>query len=119
MSPADLIAALSGAGVTLLIGLATFLLHRRNEAREEAMELATVRGEHIQDLKRRIDELEEKVADMKAELDAARDGALQTQRAFARALRDLLRSIERELDERPPDVAGAKLLIRETIETAA
>lgn len=126
--------------VAVLAGLATigsFLAYlyfvqrsKANDARDEALALATTRREVIADLRaqlasseesrlrletqadRRIRELERALGDARAE---AREQAYQTQRLYAIGLSDVLAGVRRDLEAVPADVERALRRIRELL----
>lgn len=98
----------------------------RDVAREEAMELADVRGKAMGDLHREVAALRTEVAQerdahleavgrLQAALDLSRDQALETQQMLAHGMRGLLVWLLSELEQEPPRVDKAVKRIREAL----
>lgn len=101
----------------------------RDLAREEAMDLARVRGDAIEDLHRELSELKtefeaeraqhlDAIGKLQAALDLSREQSLETQQMLAHGVHALLVWILRELENDPPHVDVAVRRIREAIEDA-
>lgn len=110
--------------------LAYLYFARRSEAhaaRDEALALAETRGEVIADLHGRLATAEQRLADTTAECESrvreletalqkteadAREHAYRMQRFYATSLADLLRDVQADLQETPPNLEGALARIR-------
>jgi hypothetical protein len=132
-SASTVIAAASAAAA---VGTLFAYLHfaRRSDAhaaRDEALALAETRGEVIVDLRRRLAALERRLRKttvdsvnrvreletllQKAETEA-RDDAYRMQRFYAAALSDLLRDVQSDLENEPPDLERTLARIHELID---
>jgi chromosome segregation ATPase len=128
--------AIAAASAAAAVGtfLAYLYFARRSEAhaaREEALALADTRGQVIVDLRqrlvalerrlrrttaeceRRVRELETALEGMEAE---AREHAYRMQRFYAASLSDLLRNVQADLEQKPPNLEGALGRIRELLD---
>jgi hypothetical protein len=132
-SASTVIAAASAAAA---VGTLFAYLHfaRRSDAhaaRDEALALAETRGEVIVDLRQRLAALERRLRKttvdgvnrvreletllQKAETEA-RDDAYRMQRFYAAALSDLLRDVQSDLENEPPDLERTLARIHELID---
>jgi hypothetical protein len=132
-SASTVIAAASAAAA---VGTLFAYLHfaRRSDAhaaRDEALALAETRGEVIVDLRRRLAALERRLRKttvdsvnrvreletllQKAETEA-REDAYRMQRFYAAALSDLLRDVQSDLENEPPDLERTLARIHELID---
>jgi hypothetical protein len=132
-SASTVIAAASAAAA---VGTLFAYLHfaRRSDAhaaREEALALAETRGEVIVDLRRRLAALEQRLRKttvdsvnrlreletllQKAETEA-REDAYRMQRFYAAALSDLLRDVQSDLENEPPNLERTLARIHELID---
>jgi DNA anti-recombination protein RmuC len=128
--------AIAAASAAAAIGtfLAYLYFARRSDAhaaREEALALAETRGEVIFDLRQRlaaaerrlrqtttdrenrVRELENALQTIEAE---AREHAYRMQRFYAASLSDLLRDVQADLQNTPPNLEGALARIRELLD---
>ena len=132
-SASTVIAAASAAGA---VGTLFAYLHfaRRSDvhaARDEALALAETRGEVIVDLRRRLAELEQRLrittvdsVNRLRELESllqkteteAREDAYRMQRFYAAALSDLLRDVQSDLENEPPNLERTLARIHELID---
>lgn len=131
---ATIIAAASAAATAGTL-LAYLYFARRSEAhaaRDEALALAETRGEVIADLRGRLAALEQRLAEttddcesrvrglesalQKRELEV-REEAYRMQRFYAASLADLLRDVQTDLEETPPNLDRALGRIRELLDT--
>jgi len=126
------------AAASAAAAVATFFAYlyfaRRSEAhaaREEALALAETRGEVIVDLRRRLETVEQRLREtrleyenrvgelegalQKAELEA-REHAYRMHRFYATSLSDLLRDVQTDLKQQPPNVEGALGRIRDVLD---
>jgi DNA repair ATPase RecN len=130
---ATVIAAASAAATVGTL-FAYLYFARRSEAhaaREEALALAETRGEVIADLRGRLAAVEERLAEQTVECEDrvrdlekalqkteadAREHAYQMQRFYATSLADLLRDVQADIQEAPPNVERALARIREVLD---
>jgi hypothetical protein len=119
--------AIAAASAAAAVGtfLAYLYFARRSDAhaaRDEALALASTRGEVIADLRERLVALERQLSRTKAECEnrlheletalrtteaEAREHAYRMQRFYATSLSDLLRDVQADLENKPPDVERA------------
>jgi Skp family chaperone for outer membrane proteins len=133
ISTATAIAAASAAAA-----VGTFLAYlyfaRRSEAhavREEALALAKMRGEVITDLRGRLEALDQRLWDLKADCEQrvrelesaldkaeaeAREHAYQMQRFYAASLAALLRDLRADLEGTPPNLERPLARIRDLLD---
>jgi len=124
--------AIAAASAAAAIGsfLAYLYVARRSDAhaaREEALALAETRGEVILDLRQRLAATERRLRQTENRVREL-DGALQTmdaeahehayrmQRFYAASLSDLLRDVQANLENKPPNLEGALARIRELLD---
>lgn len=128
--------AIAAASAAAAIGtfLAYLYFARRSDAhaaREEALALAETRGEVIFDLRQRLAATERRLKQTTTdcenrvrELDSAlqtieaeaREHAYRMQRFYAASLSDLLRDVQANLENKPPNLEGAIARIRELLD---
>jgi hypothetical protein len=131
-APTVLAAASAAAAVAALLAYIYFI--RRSEAhaaRDEALALAETRGEIIADLRERLAELEERLGETITECETrvrelqaavettraeAREHAYLAHRFYAASLSDLLRDLQADLEQRPPNVQRPLARIRELLD---
>jgi aspartate aminotransferase-like enzyme len=124
--------AIAAASAAAAIGtfLAYLYFARRSDAhaaREEALALAETRGEVIFDLRQRLaaterrlrqttTDCENRVRELETALQTieaeARERAYRMQTFYAAALSDLLRDVQANLEDEPPNLEGALARIR-------
>ena len=127
------IAAASAAATVGTFFSYLYFVHRSeaHAARDEAMALAETRGEVIVDLRRRLRLLERLLRDTTEarerrvrELEAAlqkteaeaREQAYRIQRFYAASLSELLRIVQADLEQEPPNVEKALSRVRELLD---
>jgi hypothetical protein len=128
--------AIAAASAAAAVGtfLAYLYFARRSEAhaaREEALALAETRGEVIVDLRQRVVALERRLKKATADCEKrvrvletaletteaeAREHAYRMQRFYAASLSDLLRDVQADLENEPPNVEGALARVRELLD---
>jgi len=124
--------AIAAASAAAAIGsfLAYLYVARRSDAhaaREEALALAETRGEVILDLRqrlaateRRLRQTENRVRELDSALQTmdaeAHEHAYRMQRFYAASLSDLLRDVQANLENKPPNLEGALARIRELLD---
>ena len=128
--------AIAAASAAAAIGtfLAYLYFARRSDAhaaREEALALAETRGEVIFDLRQRLaaterrlrqttTDCENRVRELENALQTieadAREHAYRMQRFYAASLSDLLRDVQANLENTPPNLEGALARIRELLD---
>jgi hypothetical protein len=128
--------AIAAASAAAAVGtfLAYLYFARRSEAhaaRDEALALAKTRGEVIVDLRQRLDTLELRLRTTKADCEnrvreletaletleaEAREQAYRMQRFYAASLSDLLRDVQADLENEPPNLERALARIRELLD---
>jgi hypothetical protein len=130
MSSATAIAAVSALAAvgSLLVYVYAVRRSSRDSAREEALALAETRAQIVAALQQELKSLEERDRrvlarcekqrrELKEQLERtnaeAREQAYQAQRFYAALLADLLRGLEADLEQRPPDVTAALRRIRQ------
>jgi ABC-type anion transport system duplicated permease subunit len=129
-------AAIAAASAAATVGTFFAYLYfvQRSEAhaaREEAMALAETRGEVIVDLRRRLrllerllrdttEALERRVRELEATLQRteaeARDQAYRMQRFYSASLSELLRTVQADLEQDPPNVERALRRVRQLLD---
>ena len=127
---------IAAASAAAAVGTLFVYLHfaRRSDAhaaRDEALALAETRGEVIVDLRRRLAALERRLrkttvdsVNRVRELETllqnaeteAREDAYRMQRFYAAALSDLLRDVQSDLENEPPDLERTLARIHELID---
>jgi hypothetical protein len=124
MSSATVIAAVSALAAVGSLLVYVYVVRRsgRDSAREEALALAETRAQIVEALRIELKSLEQRdrrllarcekrQRDLRNELERteaeSREQAYQAQRFYAALLADLLSGLERDLEQHPPDVAGA------------
>jgi hypothetical protein len=127
------IAAASAAATVGTFFAYLYFVHRSeaHAARDEAMALAETRGEVIVDLRRRLrllerllrdttEALERRVRELEATLQKteaeAREQAYRIQRFYAASLSELLRTVEADLEQEPPNVEKALSRVRQVLD---
>jgi hypothetical protein len=130
MSSATGIAAVSALAAVGSLLVYVYVVRRsgRDSAREEALALAETRAQIVAALRQELKSLEQRDRRLLARCEKrqrglqaelvrtkaeAREQTYQAQRFYAAVLADLLSGLERDLERRPPDVAGALRRIRE------
>lgn len=131
------VGALVIAALGLTVSFALFLVTRRqtasvesDEARDEAMDLADIRGKVIEDLRRRQDELEraqaeervacdEKIDQLRKAVELAREEAAENQRLLLVGLRGALTKVLGHLELDPPETEEAIQFLRDCLDTEA
>jgi hypothetical protein len=128
--------AIAAASAAAAVGtfLAYLYFARRSEAhaaRDEALALANTRGEVIVDLRQRLVTLERRlrrttadcenrVRELETALQAmeaeAREHAYRMQRFYAASLSDLLRDVQADLENKPPNLERPLARIRELLD---
>ena len=124
--------AIAAASAAAAIGsfLAYLYVARRSDAhaaREEALALAETRGEVILDLRqrlaateRRLRQTENRVRELDSALQTmdaeAHEHAYRMQRFYAASLFNLLRDVQANLENKPPNLEGALARIRELLD---
>ena len=128
--------AIAAASAAAAVGTLFAYLYfaRRTEAhaaREEALALAETRGEVIGDLRLRLATLERRLREttedcegrvreleraIQAKESDARENAYRMQRFYAASLFNLLRDVQANLENKPPNLEGALARIRELLD---
>ena len=126
--------AAASAAATVGTFFAYLYFVQRSEAhaaREEAMALAETRGEVIVDLRRRLrllerllrettEALERRVRELEATLQKteaeAREQAYRMQRFYSASLSELLRTVQADLEQDPPNVEKALSRVRQLLD---
>jgi Skp family chaperone for outer membrane proteins len=127
MSPLATAAAtiIAAASAAAAVGSFFAYLHfsARSEAhaaRDEALALAETRRETIADLRRRLETLEQQLAETAAALHRseadARENAYRMQRFYASSLAELLRGVRSDLEASPPNVERPLARIRRLLD---
>jgi len=129
-------AAIAAASAAATVGTFFAYLYfvQRSEAhaaREEAMALAETRGEVIVDLRRRLrllerllrdttEALERRVRELEAKLQKteaeAREQAYRMQRFYSASLSELLRTVQADLEQDPPNIERALTRVRQLLD---
>jgi hypothetical protein len=132
----DAATAIAAASAAAAVGtfLAYLYFARRSDAhaaREEALALAETRGEVIFDLRQRLaaterrlrqttTDCENRVRELESALQTieadAREHAYRMQTFYAASLSDLLRDVQANLEDKPPNLEGALARIRELLD---
>lgn len=94
----------------------TELGQARDEARDEAMQLAAVRKDVIDTQNARISALESEVAALKLSIEKVRADAIEAQQTLAGSVRLSLRSVRGYLEQDPPNVASALSDLRDMLD---
>ena len=128
--------AIAAASAAAAVGtfLAYLYFARRSEAhaaRDEALALASTRGEVIVDLRQRLVTLERRLRRTRADCEnrvreletalqrteaEAREHAYRMQRFYAASLSDLLRDVQADLENEPPNLERVLARIRELLD---
>lgn len=101
-----------------------------DEAREEALSLARIRGETIDDLKKSVEEIKreqeeergicaQKIDDLRKTIDHVREESAETQRMLVVGLRGILVKVLGHLENEPPEVDEAVEYLRDALDGEA
>lgn len=123
--------------VAALVAAGAFVYARRSTrtaeadtARDEAVDLAKIRGELNKELRERLDRLEteyvkdrdtadKKIEDLRNTIDLVREESAESQRLFVVGMRGVLVKVLSHLESEPPETDEAIQYLRETLSQEA